>query len=94
MRFIAARGAFRDGGLPYLVPLSVLSANVDGSEVDLVSGTVTEPQTANGAPSKTGTPTVVKPHTNGGNGKTEHPIVVKRAGDGATGKKDNPTVST
>ncbi len=95
MKFIAARGAFRDGGLPYLVPLSVLSANVDGSQVDLVSGAVTddEPAAANGAPSKTATPTVVKPHTNG-NGKTDHPAVVKPNGDGATGKKDNPTVVT
>ena len=96
MKFIATRGAFRDGGLPYLVPFSVLSANVDGSELDLATGVVTDgTQPANGAPSeRTGTPTVVKPHTNGGNGKTDHQVAAKPAGDGATGKKDNPTVST
>jgi hypothetical protein len=80
MKYLAARGTFRDGGMPFLVPLSQLAQNGDGSELDVETGTVVaEPQlagTANGANGKTEAPEVVKSHlTNGANGKTETPAV-------------------
>ena len=90
MKFLAARGTFRDGGMPFQIPLAVLAANVDGSELDLATGVaVGGPQPTNGGNGKKDTPAAVKPHpTNGAPGKTDTPA------DGAPGKKDNPTVPT
>jgi uracil-xanthine permease len=92
MKFIAARGVFRDGGLPFLVPMSTLVPEgpdefaIAGSPV---SATVVEPK-HNG---QTDTP-VDKPadvhagNGHAGNGHTGAPGVT------TDGPKDNPAVPT
>ena len=94
MKVLSANFAFRDGGLPFMVPLATL-AQAGDSEADLATATFAgeplaeEPQLAPRGNGKPDAPTAVKPRlTNGAPGKKDTPD------DGAPGKPDRPPAHT
>lgn len=91
MRYLGEHVAFRDGGIPFLVPLSTLSQSVTGeSAATLAPDVPVAPLKADGKPE---TPVVtVAPHAGNGHAGNGHAGADHPAGQ-PSGQTDNPTVT-